>query len=140
MDAPFLRRITADETIDLRHRVMWPDRPRAAMILGDDAQGLHFGAEVAGAIVGVGSFFPDGADVRLRKLAVDPDFQGRGIARALIDHALPELEVLGLTRLWCDARVTAKGFYQAAGFTLDDRVFVKNGLDYVVAERAIGAA
>lgn len=132
-------RIRAEDTIDLRHRVMWPDLPRESVILTEDPDALHFGAYLDGVLVGVGSFFPDGKAVRLRKLAVDPEVQGHGIARALLEHAFGILVQQGYTNVWCDARVSALSFYRRLAFELDETVFVKQGLDYVKATRRLPA-
>ena len=128
-----VRRIAPEETVDIRHRVMWPDRPRSDVLLPGDQDALHFGAILSGTLIGVGSFFQDGAAYRLRKLAVEPAFQGKGIASTLIEVATQHLRTNGCTSIWCDARLSASEFYARIGFRLDPRVFQKNGLDYVVA-------
>jgi len=86
-----IRKIRGADTIDLRHRVMWPDKPKSHVVLPDDASATHFGSFVGGALIGVASFFPDGKVYRLRKLAVDEAFQSRGVASALIAHACGHL-------------------------------------------------
>ena len=55
-------------------------------------------------------------DYRLRGMAVAPAWQGRGVGSALIRACLTEVARLGGTRVWCNARDTAKGFYTAMGF------------------------
>jgi ribosomal protein S18 acetylase RimI-like enzyme len=129
--------ITAAETIDLRHRVMWPDHPKENVIIDDDATATHFGAILQGKIIGVASFFPDGTSYRLRKLAVDQEFQRMGVASAILTTATAELRKLGCTQIWCDARKYASAFYQRNGFELGAQTFQKNGMDYVKAYRAV---
>ncbi len=132
-----IRKIRGADTIDLRHRVMWPDKPKSHVVLPDDASATHFGSFVGGALIGVASFFPDGKVYRLRKLAVDEAFQSRGVASALIAHACGHLRELGSTQIWCDARVSARGFYARNGFKIEVGSFQKHGLDYVIARREI---
>jgi len=132
-----IKKIAAEETIDIRHRVMWPDRPRRDVILADDMKALHFGAFKNGQLVAVGSFFNDSGVVRLRKLAVEHEHQGNGIASTLLQAAIEDLRHEGCTRIWCDARVSASEFYLRNGFSLDARVFQKRGIDYVVASRVL---
>lgn len=136
-----VRRVDADAVIDLRHRVLWPDRPRADVILPEDGGALHLAGCLGAQIVAVGSFFPEitpeGTRCRLRKLAVDPGHRGRGLASALLRAAMPYLQEMGCTELWCDARLSAAGFYRANGFTLAPDTFTKRGLPYVIARRPL---
>jgi ribosomal protein S18 acetylase RimI-like enzyme len=129
--------ITAAETIDLRHRVMWPDHPKEHVIIDGDADAAHFGAIHQDKIIGVASFFTDGTSYRLRKLAVDQEFQRMGVASALLTTATTELRKMGCTQIWCDARKYASAFYQRNGFELGTETFQKNGMDYVKAYRAV---
>lgn len=131
------KKLAPEETIDLRHRVMWPDAPRTSVILQKDASALHIGAFMAGTLVAVGSFFPQDGSVRLRKLAVEDTFQGKGIASQLLDFAILQLQQDGHSQIWCDARVSALGFYRRNGFEIDPIVFQKQGLDYVIARKSI---
>lgn len=129
--------IEAQDTIDLRHRVMWPELPEEEVMLPEDADGMHLGAFKDGQLVGVGSFFTKGTMVQLRKLAVDEAFQGEGIARRLLVHACEFLAKEGFEVIWCDARVTARKFYQKNGFELEGEVFQKRHVDYVKARKKL---
>ena len=102
-----------------------------------DAEASHFGAFYEESLVGVASFFPGGARWRLRKLAVVPKFQGRKVASGLLEASFEVLRERGCKSVWCDARVSALGFYASAGFSTIGDEFEKNGLSYIVAEKAI---
>lgn len=137
-----IRSITAKQTLDLRQRVLWPNKTRAEMHLPGDESAINFGAYQNEVLVGVGSFFRDqdnfgdqdkASVFRLRKMAVEPKLQGQGIARRLIFTARTELKLKGATLIWCDARLSAAGFYQKCGFKIDTEVFQKSGMDYVKA-------
>lgn len=131
-----IRSITAEQTLDLRQRVLWPNKSRAALKLFDDETALHLGAFQNQSLVGVGSFFSDqdaSSVYRLRKMAVEPHRQGHGIARTLIFAACTKLKTMGVTLIWCDARASAVGFYHKCGFETDRQVFQKSGIDYVKA-------
>ncbi len=129
--------ITAADTIDLRHSVMWPNHPKEHVIIDGDGTATHFGAIHQGKIIGVASFFPDGTSYRLRKLAVDQKFQRMGVASALLTTATAELRKMGCTQIWCDARQYASAFYQRNGFELGAQTFQKNGMDYVKAYKTV---
>jgi len=126
---------TVHDCLPLRHAVLWPDLPIEACAVPDDDDARHFVASDAGRIVGCGSFFHlDPLTVRLRKMAVLPTYQGRGIGTALICHAAGLLRDSGYERLVLDARSTATAFYARLGLSVVGDVFVKQGLDYVRME------
>jgi predicted GNAT family N-acyltransferase len=123
-----IRPATADEMIELRHAVLRPGLPREASIYDVDALPTtrHLAAINGDArIVGCATIFPEPfqarADAwRLRGMAVSPELRGAGVGRkilAVIDDMMragtpvPPL-------LWCNARVTAIGFYQRCGWTV----------------------
>lgn len=126
-----IRQITADQTIDLRHRVLWPMRPRSSCILPDDAAGLHFGGRISGALVSVASVFETPSGARLRKFATAPERQRQGIGWAMLLHLTATLRDAGSTRLWCDARLDAAEFYARLGMTLNEAPFERDGIAFV---------
>jgi GNAT superfamily N-acetyltransferase len=69
-------------------------------------------------LVGVGFISPDGkpGDWRVRGMATEPALRGRGagtsVLAALVDHA----RACGASRVWCNARIAARTFYERAGF------------------------
>jgi len=133
-----LRRVGVEACLPVRHAVLWPDLPPEASRVPDDDDALHYAAFAGDVIVGCGSFFTlDAQRVRLRKMAVLPDWQGRGIGRALILHAAADLRAAGYARLVLDARTTATGFYATLGLACVGDVFVKQGLDYLRMEGAL---
>lgn len=117
--------ITAEQTHPLRISVLRPDRPpEDAVFPGDDApHARHLGAFTGDALVGVASLslepMPGGVDStdwRLRGMAIAPDCRRQGHGRALLATCLAHVHSQGGTRLWCNARTTAKRFYEALGF------------------------
>ncbi len=130
-------KITAKETLDLRHRVLWPNKAKHQLILPADGRGLHYGAVQDDAIVAVASVFVDQSDCRLRKFAIDPDFQRQGIGSAMIKHIQNDLMECGYNTLWCDARETALLFYQSLGFQITGARFMKSDVAYFKATLAL---
>ncbi|QRG78549.1 ribosomal protein S18-alanine N-acetyltransferase [Citrobacter sp. R56] len=58
-------------------------------------------------------------EATLFNIAVDPDFQRRGLGRALLDHLIDELEKRGILTLWLEVRasnVAAIALYESLGF------------------------
>ena len=62
--------------------------------------------------------------VRLRGMAIDPAYQGRGWGRVLVRHACRHVVAEDVELLWCNARVSAAGFYEKQGFELTGPVFL----------------
>lgn len=124
-----LRPISAQDTIHLRHTVLWPDRPKAYVLLPEDDTGLHFGAFLRGAepeLVSVISFFledlpgvaelPHGKTARFRKFATASDHRGRGLGSRLFAFAKAEVKKAWAAEYcWCDARVASMGWYVKRG-------------------------
>ncbi|WP_341537765.1 GNAT family N-acetyltransferase [Hymenobacter edaphi] len=134
-----IRPIPAATTYDLRHRVLWPDRPPAYVELPEDAAGWHFGAFEDGKLVSVVSLFVDGEVARFRKFATEPAWQGRGIGSALLRYLMQAAAERGARRLWCDARQSTAGFYRKFGFGVDGEAFYKGPVSYVRMSCALPA-
>ncbi|MBI1379491.1 MAG: GNAT family N-acetyltransferase [Planctomycetaceae bacterium] len=118
--------VPPERTRALRRRVLGGGRRGRYL---DDAgpDGAHFGAfDGAGRLLGSAAVHPepcpgDGAtgtdDLwRLRAMAVEPEWRGRGLGKELVRAALAHAEPRGATGLWCHALESARGFYLALGF------------------------
>ena len=120
-----VRKITASETINLRHRCLRAGLPvQTAHFEGDNLPTTaHFGAVVEGKVVGVVSLFETGMPERpgipslqLRGMAVDETLRKKGIGRALTEACKRYCLEKAITILWCNARKTAVSFYSRMGF------------------------
>lgn len=70
-------------------------------------------AEAGGQIVGFSDLEPDG---HIDMLFVHADHQGRGVARALLDHIHVRAHEQGIDRLFTEASITARPFFERNGF------------------------
>jgi GNAT superfamily N-acetyltransferase len=86
------------------------------MEMEEDNHGYHFGAFADNKLVAVVSLFAKGDDFQFRKFAVIPEWQGQGIGKALINYIADFAINEGAIRLWCNARLSAIGFYAKYGF------------------------
>ena len=125
-----IRRIQWQETIALRHAVLWPDRPPEFCHVEGDEGAWHFGAYLPEGLVSVASVYPEGRSARLRKFATATGFQGRGIGTRMLSHILSDLRSKGVSCFWCDARESAIGFYQRFGMKPEGDRFYKGEVPF----------
>lgn len=145
-----MRRITPQQTVPLRHAVLWPSKPVEYVLLPEDGTGYHYGAfadSSSGEPLAVISLFLETiphhgvqgheADstlpaARFRKFACEPSHQGRGIGTALLRHVLDAArDELNCRVLWCDARVESAAWYERRGLVKFGETFYKGEVEYV---------
>ena len=74
---------------------------------------VDLGRRHAGRIAGFSDLEPDG---HIDMLYVHPDFQRRGVARALLKHVEEAAQTSGLRRLYTEASITARPIFETTGF------------------------
>ncbi len=122
--------IAWQDTLPLRQRVLWPDMPKTFCIVDGDELATHYGIYDGEELFGVASTYKSGRSVRLRKFAVAQEYQGQGHGSQLLKRII-ELEAQAACRhFWCDARKTARGFYEQFGMSVEGEVFYKTGVPY----------
>jgi putative acetyltransferase len=72
-------------------------------------------AELEGVTVGFSDLHWDG---HIERLYVHPEFQRRGVARALLHYLESRAKHLGLRRLYSEVSITARPVFEAAGFKM----------------------
>ena len=125
------RLVDLDAIFALRWAILRPGFPReAAEFDGDhDPATLHAGAfTAAGDCIGCALAMLNELDARpayqLRGMATRPDWQRRGVGRALLAHIQQHIaEHTPVRQLWCNARVEAVGFYERQGWRIISDVF-----------------
>ncbi len=115
--------VSVELIIPLRHRMLRQNLPLdSARFPGDDAAGtIHFAATDRGIPVCCLSLMSadwDGlAAWQLRGMATASEVQGQGVGRRLFVHASSEARRRNPEWLmWCNARVSAIGFYERVGW------------------------
>lgn len=116
-----VRVASVDEVVPLRMTVLRAGMPESASRwTGDlEADTTHFVATDGERIVGIASVmrrpwpgFGDGPGWQLRGMAVDPALRGTGVGRLVLDAVCAHVAA----PVWCNARVTALGFYEREGW------------------------
>lgn len=129
-----IRKISADDTLQLRRDVLYPNESLDAVKVDHDADGLHFGVFDQGQLVTVVSLFLGRDTAQFRKLATVPAAQGKGFGKAILAHLVDICKKEKIKLLWCNARDTAVTFYDRLGYTTKGDYFIKGGITFVRME------
>ena len=118
-------RIHAKDTIHIRQQMLREGRPASECVFDGDEeeQTFHLGAFDEKKLVSVASFYfekhptlDEPYQYRLRGMATLPDYQHKGLSSALLKTAFPIIKKNLCGLVWCNARETARGFYEKVGF------------------------
>lgn len=128
-----LKLISANETYDLRHKILRPNQDREACHYDCDKidSTFHVGANFNDEIVGIATFFKEVHEdfthlqnhYRLRGMATDIEFRGTGLGKKILSYGIEELICRNSQMIWCNARTSAIGFYQSQGFEIHGQEF-----------------
>lgn len=120
--------VSADVVRPLRERILRPGRTGEELVFpgDDDPETLHTAVSVDGAIVGVATVTrdphprePRSSDWRIRGMATRAELRNRGIGTALVAACEAHAREHRAGRLWCNARVDARAFYERAGLLVE---------------------
>ena len=131
-----IKNIQASETWDLCHRVMAPNRSFDAIKLPKDEEGLHFGLFEDNKLISVISLFMKKDNAQFRKFATEISEQNKGYGSILLNHIIEESIKNNVKNLWCNARLTALGFYEKFGFRAVSETWIDNEIKYVKMEKS----
>lgn len=121
-----IREILSEQTYPLRSEILrWGKVPPERCANPEDTLkgSFHLGYFEGNNLTGIASFhieaMPDKPDVkayRLRGMAVAITHQNKGIGKQLVQYAIMLLKQKGIEYLWCNARTSAKYFYEKMNF------------------------
>jgi ribosomal protein S18 acetylase RimI-like enzyme len=122
-----IKKITAFETIIVRHPVLRPGRQiESCHFDGDDLLSTsHFGLFLENQLAGVISvfkiqnkLFSEENQYQIRGMAVLSEFQKKGFGEALLEYCENEIRIKSGDLIWFNARETAVGFYEKSGYEI----------------------
>ena len=127
--------IVASETLDLRQRVLRPFATQKECVYACDdlPETKHLGVRDSAQenrVLAILTMTPEAppfdtsySGIRLRGVAVDPDYHGNGYGSKLLQTAIEYSQHEKLL-VWCNARLTARQFYERYGFASYGEIFM----------------
>jgi predicted GNAT family N-acyltransferase/RimJ/RimL family protein N-acetyltransferase len=106
---------------------------------GLDAAADHVVARLDGRVVATGRLF-DGTgpgEAKVQRMAVLPDARGRGVGLAVLRALEARARERGAGAVVLSAQLTARGFYERAGYTARGAEFVEAGIRHVAMRRPL---
>lgn len=129
-----IKEIPQEQAWEIRHVVMWPDKPLDFIKLADDAKGRHFGLFDDDGVATVVSCFVQNRKMQFRKLATLQSKQGKGYGSALLNFIIALGKSENASSLWCNARLNKKSFYEKFGMVEINKRFEKDGITFTIME------
>lgn len=132
-----VKQIDAKDTFNIRQKILRPHGSKEECSFPGDNDDLsfHLGAYVDEKLVSVASFYMDNHpsieaeyQFRLRGMATSDDNRGQGMSSALLRTAFPLITKNHVNTLWCNARISAVGFYEKVGFSAIGEEFEIEGI------------
>ena len=132
-----IKTITAAETRNLRQLTLRQHQPAETLVYpgDDDTDTVHFGAFEENVLVGIASVYKDkmkGNDEpeswRLRGMATSETGRGKGYGKELMNKCLEHVKIRKGKLFWCNARISAEGFYEKLGMKREGDVFFPEDL------------
>lgn len=85
-----------------------------------------------GNAIGTGRLLPDG---HIGRMAVLPDWRGKGVGAALLRHLMEHARSSGMTKLVLNAQIHAARFYERYGFAPEGAEFIEAGIPHITMIR-----
>jgi predicted GNAT family N-acyltransferase len=92
----------------------------------------------AGRVVATGRLLVREGRARIGRMAVDPGVRGRGYGAAVLAELHRQAVRRGVAEAELHAQVTARGFYERAGYTAVGDEYEEAGIAHVTMRRDLG--
>lgn len=130
-----INEVPYSDVLEIRHKVMYPEKEKDYVVLPDDDKALHIGYYKEGVLVSILSLFLKNRELQFRKFATLPGYQGQGYGSELVKWVLDYANDMKFDRVWCNSRIEKTGFYKKFDFMETDQVFEKDDLKFIILER-----
>jgi GNAT superfamily N-acetyltransferase len=130
-----IHKMPAEATYALRAKVLRPGQPAAASRYPLDEKAVHFCALEEGTVCSTVTAHPENSPLfhdarqwRIRGMATEPAWQGKGLGRAVLLELFSWARGNGVSFFWCNARERAIPFYEKMGFQVEGDLFEVPGI------------
>lgn len=130
-----INEVPYSDVLEIRHKVMYPEKEIDYVILPDDDKGLHIGYYKEGLLVSALSLFLNNRELQFRKFATLNEYQGQGYGTELLKWVLDYANDMKFERVWCNSRVEKADFYEKFGFVKTNDIFEKDGRQFIILEK-----
>jgi ribosomal protein S18 acetylase RimI-like enzyme len=141
----FVKDISAKDTYAVRHPVLRAGKPMESCVFANDdlETTFHYGLFKGSKLIGVASYFKNGnanfsevKQYQLRGMAILENFQGQKLGDLLLKETEQMMALKSVARIWCNARVSAAGFYTKNGYSIIGTAFEipEVGMHYVMTK------
>jgi predicted GNAT family N-acyltransferase len=124
----------------LRARVFVEEQGVPPEIERDDADesAVHvLSRDGSGAVVATGRLLVQGASASIGRMAADPSARGRGHGAAVLAELHRQAVLRGVTEVELHAQLTARGFYERAGYAPVGEVYEEAGIAHITMRRSL---
>jgi predicted GNAT family N-acyltransferase len=128
------------EIAALRTRVFVDEQGVPPEIEQDDADSwaVHvLSRDDAGAVVATGRLLVRGSSAGIGRMAADPAVRGRGHGAAVLAELHRQAVLRGVTEIELHAQVTARRFYERAGYTAVGDEYEEAGIAHITMSRRL---
>ncbi|MET0464138.1 MAG: GNAT family N-acetyltransferase [Chitinophagaceae bacterium] len=119
----------------IRQEVMYPAEELSYVQLPDDASGKHLGLYVGNVLVSIVSLFERDDALQFRKFATLVEEQGKGYGSNVLQYVVALGVAGGYRSIWCNARVSARGFYERFGMRITGDTWWQKDIEFVKMEK-----
>jgi len=126
-----------EDVLEMRREVMYPAFSIEQVRLKDDEEGNHFGLYVDGELIAVISVFVRNNIMQFRKFATKEAYQGKGFGTQLLEYVMKLAKEQRCITIWCNARVSAKKFYEKFGMHVTGGTWLQDGHEFIKMEKQL---
>ncbi|HPK10341.1 MAG: GNAT family N-acetyltransferase [Saprospiraceae bacterium] len=119
-----------DESLSLRNKVLRIPLGLKFKIkdIATEYDSYHLGYLLEGSLVGILILKPELHHVKMRQVAIAPEFQNKGIGKKLVSFAEDYARFIGFTKIELNARDTAIPFYKSLNYKVLGDSFIEVGI------------